>query len=581
MKMLSRINLRSVVSVCVLSFFTSVTVPFTTVIAKSLTATHGMVTSSTQYASDIGVQVLKDGGNAVDAAVAVAYALAVTHPYAGNIGGGGFMVLYDNNGVATAIDYREEAPAGATKTMYQDDQGNVITQLSRKGPLASGVPGTVAGFSYALEKYGTKPLKELIEPSIALARDGFEVTERLAQSLNNHRDWLLQDSATAVIYAKAGNDTFRVGEKIRFPKLAQTLQLIADQGPDAFYRGKIAQQIVATMQKLDGLITLQDLENYTVKERTPIHSNYRGYDIYSMPPPSSGGFAVTGILNILEPYPIGEWGFNTAKTIHFKTEAERHIYADRNYFLGDPDYVDNMPMDVLTSTPYYDYLRSLITYKATPSKEVDHISWDTIDSLRSYVPEHQETTHFSVIDKWGNAVSNTYTLNGAYGAGYVIRGAGFLMNNEMDDFSAKPGVPNMYGLIGAEANSIAPGKRMLSSMSPTIVTENGKPYMIVGSPGGSTIITTTTQVIMNVIDHKMSIAEAVAAPRVHSQWLPDYIFEEPNAISTLDSLYLTHAGHKITTVGSIGEANCLLIDPSTGTIYSGADTQRGGTATGY
>jgi len=580
MKMLSRINLGSIILLFICSVIISVTALISFVSARSLTANHGMVASSTQYASDIGVQILKDGGNAVDAAVAVAYALAVTHPYAGNIGGGGFMVLYDKNGNTTAIDYREEAPSGASKTMYQDKEGNVITHLSRKGPLASGVPGTVAGLSYALQNYGTKSLNELIEPTIKLARDGFEVTERLANSLNSHQQWLQQDSATAAIYAKAGKDTFRVGEQIKFPELAQTLQLIADQGPNAFYRGKIAQQIVATMHELDGLITLQDLENYTVKERTPIHSKYRGYDIFSMPPPSSGGFAVTGILNILEPYPIGDWGLNTAKTIHFKTEAERHIYADRNYFLGDPDYVD-MPMDVLTSTPYYDYLRSLITYKATPSKDVDHISWDTIDSLRSYLPEHQETTHFSVVDKWGNAVSNTYTLNGAYGAGYVIRGAGFLMNNEMDDFSAKPGVPNMYGLIGAEANSIAPGKRMLSSMSPTIVTENNKPYMIVGSPGGSTIITTAAQVIMNVIDHNMSIDAAVAAPRVHSQWLPDYIFEEPHAISRLDSLYLTHAGHKITTVGSIGEANCLLIDQSTGTIYSGADIKRGGTAAGY
>ncbi len=575
-----RTKLHRIVFGIILSIAVSIAATFSVVSAKSLTAKNGLVVSSTQDASDIGVQVLKDGGNAVDAAVAVAYALAVTHPYAGNIGGGGFMVLYDQHGNATAIDYREEAPSGATKTMYQDKQGNVITHLSRKGPLASGVPGTVAGFSYALKKYGTKPLKELIAPSIALARNGVTVTPRLARSLNSHRDWLTQDSATAAIYTKTDGDTFRVGDKLVLPQLANTLQLIADEGPQAFYQGKIAQQIVATMHDLGGLITLTDLKNYSVKERTPIHSSYRGYEIYSMPPPSSGGFAVTGILNILEPYPIGQWGFNTAKTIHFMTEAERHIYADRNYFLGDPDYVD-MPMDVLTSKPYYNYLRSLITYKATPSKDVHHITWKRVDSLRAQLPEHQETTHFSIIDKWGNAVSNTYTLNGAYGAGYVIRGAGFLMNNEMDDFSAKPGVPNMYGLIGAQANSIAPGKRMLSSMSPTIVTDHKKPYIIVGSPGGSTIITTTTQVIMNVIDHKMPIDEAVAAPRVHSQWLPDYIFEEPHAISRLDSLYLTHAGHKIVTVGSIGEANCILIDPSSGTMYSGADVKRGGTAAGF
>ncbi|MBS1271969.1 MAG: Glutathione hydrolase proenzyme [Candidatus Marinimicrobia bacterium] len=546
--------------------------------ATQITAEHGMVTSSTQYASDIGVQIMKEGGNAIDAAVAVGYALAVTHPAAGNIGGGGFMVLHLDDGSKTAIDYREEAPGKATKTMYQDSAGNVITHLSRVGPKASGVPGVVAGLSYALEKYGTMSRKEVMQPAIDLARDGFIVSDRLAGSLNYHRDYLAKDPVAKKYYVK--QDTFRAGDRLELPALANTLQLIAKKGPKAFYRGAIADDIVRTMENLDGLITHKDLENYKVKERQVVHGKYRGYDVYSMPPPSSGGIAVTSILGILEPYPIAKWGHNTAKTVHFKTEAERHVYADRNYFLGDPDYVD-MPVDVLTSEIYYRYIRSLISYEATPSSEVDHLSWETVDSLRMYA-EHEETTHYSVIDGRGNAVSVTTTLNGSYGAGYAIEGAGFLMNNEMDDFSAKPGVPNMYGLIGAEANSIAPGKRMLSSMSPTIVAKDGEPFLITGSPGGSTIITTTAQIIMNVIDHQMTLGEAVAAPRVHSQWLPDYIFMEAGAISPYDQILLEHAGHRLYVRSAIGEANSVYIAPKTKTRHSGADIQRrGGTTAGY
>jgi len=545
---------------------------------SQITAEHGMVTSSTQYASDIGVQILREGGNAIDAAVGVGYALAVTHPAAGNIGGGGFMVLHLSDGTKTAIDYREEAPGKATKTMYQDSDGNVINHLSRVGPKASGVPGAVAGLSYALEKYGTKPLNEVIQPSIELARDGFIVSERLAGSLNYNRKYLQRDPVAATYYVK--QDTFRSGDRLELSALAKTLELISKKGSDAFYEGEIADYIVSTMENLDGLITHKDLKNYTVKEREIIHGTYRGYDVYSMPPPSSGGIAVTSILGILEPYPIEKWGHNIAKTIHFKTEAERHVYADRNYFLGDPDFVD-MPVNVLTSENYYSYIRSLISYEATPSREVAHISWDTVDSLRTYA-EHEETTHYSVIDQEGNAVAVTTTLNGSYGAGYAIAEAGFLMNNEMDDFSAKPGVPNMYGLIGAEANAVAPGKRMLSSMSPTIVARDGKPILITGSPGGATIITTTAQIIMNVIDYKMPIGEAVAAPRVHSQWFPDYLFYEPGAITPHDRILLEHAGHELRVRGSIGEANSIYIDPESKLRYSGADIERrGGTAAGY
>jgi len=539
---------------------------------------NGVVTSSSQYASDIGIQVLQAGGNAVDAAVAVAYVLAVTHPAAGNIGGGGFMVLYRATGELTAIDYREEAPGNATTDMYLDDEGQVITNLSRVGPKASGVPGTVAGLSYALEQYGTMPLAELMAPAIRLAGEGFVVSERLARSLNSHREYLSKDMLARYIYVPP--DTFQSGGILQLPHLAATLELIADEGPAAFYEGRIADNIVETMEMFGGLITREDLADYQVKERDVIHGTYRGYDIYSMPPPSSGGIAVTGILGILEAFPIADWGLNSAKTVHFKTEAERHIYADRNYFLGDPDFVD-MPVDVLTSREYYRYLRSRLTARATPSSAVDHVSWNTTDSLRAWIPEHEETTHFSIIDKDGNAVSNTYTLNGSYGAGYAVVESGFLMNNEMDDFSAKPGVPNMYGLIGAEANAIEPGKRMLSSMSPTIVTRDGQPVLITGTPGGSTIITTTAQIIMNIIDHKMPIQEAVEVPRVHSQWLPDYISMEPNAIDPLDRILLEHAGHTIRERSSIGEANSIYIDPGNGLRYPGADVTRGGTAAGY
>lgn len=543
-----------------------------------MTAEMGMVTSSSQIASDIGVNILKEGGNAVDAAVAVGYALAVTHPAAGNIGGGGFMVIYRNSGQVTSIDYRETAPARATRNMYQDQQGNVISDLSRVGLLASGVPGTVAGLSYALEKYGTLPLKQVMQPAITLARDGFAVSPRLAQSLNAHRQYLSRNLLARDIYVPA--DTLQAGDTLVLGRLANTLEMIADQGPEAFYRGSIADNIVETMEMFGGLITKQDLKDYTAKERKVIHGTYRGYDIYSMPPPSSGGLAITGILGVLEPFPIGAWGLNTAKTVHFTTEAERHIYADRNYFLGDPDFVD-MPVDVFSSNAYYRYIRSLITPRATPSKLVHHTSWNQIDTLHSWLSEAESTTHFSIVDQYGNAVSNTYTLNGSYGAGYAIVESGFLMNNEMDDFSAKPGVPNMYGLIGAEANSIAPGKRMLSSMSPTIVAKDGKPVLVTGSPGGATIITTVAQIIMNVIDHDLPIQEAVAAPRVHSQWLPDFIYMEPDAIPPLDQIRLQHAGHSLRVRESIGEANSIFIDPETNIRYSGADVTRGGTEAGF
>ncbi len=545
---------------------------------SQLSARHGMVTSSTQLASDIGVDILKQGGNAVDAAVAVGYALAVTHPSAGNIGGGGFMVLRLADGTTSSIDYREKAPLKASKAMYQDEDGNVMSQLSRVGAMASGVPGTVAGLSMALEEYGTMPLSKVIQPAIDLAKNGFRVSQRLANTLNGRREYLSQDPMTKMIYLK--DKPWQPGDILQLTHLARTLELISDEGPEAFYQGDIADNIVETMEMFAGLITHEDLREYQPVRRSVIQGSYQGYKIYSMPPPSSGGIAVTSILGILEPYPLHEWGHNTAKTLHFKTEAERHVYADRNYFLGDPDFVQ-MPVDVLTSDSYFDYIRNQITSKATGSNQVNHISWDAVDSLRIQVSEHEETTHFSVVDRQGNAVSNTYTLNGSFGAGYSVVGSGFLMNNEMDDFSAKPGVPNMYGLIGAEANAVAPGKRMLSSMTPTIVEKDGKTVLVTGSPGGSTIITTVAQIIMNLVDHEMSIREAVAAPRVHSQWLPDKIYFEPDAISSIDQLILSNAGHELEARNSIGEANSIYINPKNGMKHSGADVRRGGTVAGY
>lgn len=543
-----------------------------------ITGRNGMVTSSSQQASDIGIRILQQGGNAVDAAVAVGYALAVTHPSAGNIGGGGFMLIRLDEGTTTSIDYREKAPLKASKTMYMDDEENVMTQLSRVGAMASGVPGTVAGFSLALETYGTMPLSQVMQPAITLARDGFRVSERLARTLNSRREYLSRDPMTKMLYLK--DEPWRAGDLLRLPQLANTLELISREGSQAFYQGTTADNIVETMDMFDGLITREDLREYRAVEREVIAGSYRGYDIYAMPPPSSGGIAVTSILGILEPFPLARWGHNSAKTVHFKTEAERHVYADRNYFLGDPDFVQ-MPVDVLTSDDYYDYIRNQIGPAASPSSQIEHISWETVDSVRAWLPEHEETTHFSIIDRQGNAVANTYTLNGSFGAGYSIVGSGFLMNNEMDDFSAKPGVPNMYGLIGADANAIAPGKRMLSSMTPTIMARDGQTVLITGSPGGSTIITTVAQIIMNLVDHGMSIGDAVAAPRVHSQWLPDKIWLEPGAIDPMDQVFLSNVGHILELRGTIGEANSIYIDPENTLKYSGADVKRGGTVAAY
>ncbi|MGM0571108.1 gamma-glutamyltransferase [Marinobacter sp.] len=534
---------------------------------------HGMVATSHPHATEVALEVLRNGGNAVDAAVTAGFALAVTQPRSGNIGGGGFMLFAPGDGSPVqAIDYRETAPAAANETMYQDETGEVVPERSRFTHLASGVPGTVAGLALALDQYGTITLAEALAPAIALARDGFEVPHRFTEGLEQARERLTRWPATrATFYDEDGNPP-GPGDRFRQPELAATLQRIADHGIADFYEGETARLIVAEMERGDGLITMEDLANYQPVIREPIRGNYRGHEIFSMSPPSSGGAHIVQILNILEGYPIGDYGHNSAQTIHLMAEAMKRAYADRSEYLGDTDYVE-VPLEGITSKDYATELRQGIDpERATPSKEI------APDNPAPY--ESNETTHFSIVDRWGNAVSNTYTINFSYGSGITVKGAGFLLNNEMDDFSAKPGVPNAYGLIGGKANSIEPGKRMLSSMSPTIVRREGQNYLVTGSPGGSRIITTTLQVLMNVIDHGMNIQSAVEAPRVHHQWLPDEIRIErgisPDTVDLLEAM-----GHTVEVRSAMGAIQSILIDQD-GRRWGAADPRRStSTARGY
>lgn len=534
---------------------------------------QGMVATSHTLASEIALQVLKDGGNAIDAAVTAGFALAVTQPRSGNIGGGGFLLYAPGDGTAPeAIDYRETAPAAASETMFQDEDGNVINERSRFSHKAAGVPGTVAGLALALERHGTLSLEQALAPAIRLAREGFVVPQRFTEGLEQARDRLQRWPASKATFYKEDGTAPQPGEVFTQPELADTLQRIADNGTKGFYEGETARLIIEEMQHNEGLITLEDLKHYQPAIREPVHGNYRGHDIYSMSPPSSGGTHIVQILNILEHYPIDDMGHNSADTIHHMAEAMKLAYADRSEYLGDTDYVD-VPLNGLTSKDYAAELSETINpKKARPSTDIkpgEPARW-----------ESPETTHFSVVDRWGNAVSNTYTINFSYGSGITVAGAGFLLNNEMDDFSAKPGVPNAYGLIGGEANKIEPGKRMLSSMSPTIVQKNGRNFLVTGSPGGSRIITTTLQVIMNVIDHNMNIQSAVSAPRIHHQWLPDEIRMEqgvsPDTVGLLEA-----RGHKVTTSRAMGAIQSIMIDED-GTLYGGADPRRStSSAIGY
>ncbi|OWV83616.1 gamma-glutamyltranspeptidase [Rhizobium sp. R72] len=533
-------------------------------------AEHGMVVTAQHLATDVGVEVLKKGGNAVDAAVAVGYALAVVYPTAGNIGGGGFMTIRLKDGRTTFLDFRERAPLAATKTMYLDAKGDIVPRASLDGYLAVGVPGSVMGFEMAREKYGTKSRQDLLAPAIRYATEGFTLEQGDVASIGGSAKRLAKDEAAAKIFLKAEGKPFAVGEKLAQPDLAGVLSSIADKGPDAFYKGIPADAIVKASQAKGGILAKEDFEQYAVRELKPIECSYRGYDIISSPPPSSGGVIICEILNVLEDYPLSFLGYGSAETVHLMVEAMRYAYVDRNAALGDPDFVDN-PVSTLLDKGYAKGIRAKIDpYKSGTSANLKPLG----------AKESVETTHYSIIDDDGNAVAVTYTLNGSFGAGVVAPGTGILLNNEMDDFTSKPGVPNLYGLVQGEANAIAPKKTPLSSMSPTIVTKDGKPFMVIGSPGGSRIITITLEAILNVIDFGMDISQAVNAPRIHHQWQPDKIYFEPYTLSPDTIRALIGMGHALDDGSSgppqWGQAAGILVGGK-----SLADIQKGGGARYY
>ena len=514
---------------------------------------NGMVASEQGLATQVGLDILKQGGNAIDAAVAVGFALAVVLPNAGNIGGGGFMVLHDDKtGKDVAIDFREIAPAKASRDMYLDNQGNVIDGKSLFTHDASGVPGTVAGMEYALKKWGTMPLSKVLEPAIKLADKGFIVSDVLAQTLKEEKLTLGKWSASKAIFFKNG-EPLKSGDLLVQKDLAKSLRLIAKQGAKAFYQGEIATKIAKEMQSQGGTMTLEDLKAYKVVERQPIIGDYRGYKVVTMPPPSSGGVHLIEILNMLEHYPIKEDGVNSAKNIHHMAESMKLAYADRSEYLGDPDFV-KIPVTGLTSKAYAnERVKTIDDNKARLSSN--------IKPGKPQPYESDQTTHFSVMDKAGNAVAVTYTLNLNFGSGIVAEGTGILLNNEMDDFSVKPGVPNAFGLVGGTANAIEAKKRPLSSMTPTIVMKNNKPWLVTGSPGGARIITTVLQSVVNTIDHEMNPAEAIITPRVHHQWLPDELRVE-EGISPDTIKLLQDKGHKVVTKAPMGRIQIIQADDS-------------------
>ncbi|UGY13635.1 gamma-glutamyltransferase [Bradyrhizobium septentrionale] len=497
-------------------------------------AENGMVVSAQHLATQVGIEMLKRGGNAVDAAVAVGYALAVVYPAAGNLGGGGFMTIQFADGRKTFLDFRETAPKGATANMYLDKDGKVVNGLSTKGHLAVGVPGSVSGMEYAREKYGTMKRADVIAPALQLAEDGFVLDRGDIDMLNSAVDDLREDPASAAIFLNNGKP-FQAGERLAQHELAETLREISKRGTDGFYKGWVGAAIVASSQAGKGLLTQEDLDNYRVRELAPVECDYRGYHVVSAPPPSSGGVVICEILNILEGYPLKDLGYHSAQAVHYQIEAMRHAYVDRNSYLGDPDFVKN-PLARLLDKEYAAKIRAVIDpARAGVSKDI-----------KPGVPPHEgsNTTHYSIADKDGNAVSVTYTLNDWFGAKVTAAKTGVLLNDEMDDFTAKIGVPNLYGLVQGEANAVAPGKRPLSSMSPTIVTKDGKPVMVVGTPGGSRIITAVLLTMINAIDYDMNAQEAVDMPRFHQQWLPEATNVEDFALSPDTRKILEGMGHK-------------------------------------
>lgn len=535
-------------------------------------AQNGMVVTESKYATQAGLQVLKEGGNAVDAAVTIGFTLAVTFPRAGNLGGGGFMLIYlaDSDEVLS-IDYREKAPLKASHDMFLDGQGNVDKEKSRHSILSVGIPGTVAGLTLALENYGTISLERALQPAIELAQRGFPVDQELSESLNQVKSRMKVSTASMDIFFKQGEKPYSEGELLTQKDLAWSLKQIVKNGSEAFYTGDIAKKIDSFMEQNGGLITNHDLKNYKALIRKPVEGEYRGYKIYSMPPPSSGGVVLIEMLNILEQFPLSSLGHNTAKTIHIFAEVMKYAYADRSKYLGDPDF-SPVPVTWLTSKKYAQSIKEQINMeKSTPSHE--------ISPGNPNLQEGNNTTHFSVMDRYGNAVSNTYTLNFSYGSRITVPGTGILLNNEMDDFSAKPGTPNAYGLVGGKLNAIAPEKRMLSSMSPTIVMKDGKPSLITGSPGGSRIITTVLQIIANVIDFNMNISEATNAVRVHHQWLPDKLMVE-RGLNEDTIKILKEMGYKVEIGTTIGVAESIIQEGNY--MYGASDPRRpGGSTAGY
>lgn len=538
-------------------------------IKKKAISSKAMVVTGHPLASQVGLQIMKDGGNAVDAAIAVQLALAVVYPRAGNIGGGGFMIYRSGSGAINSLDYREQAPAAANRNMYLDQNGNP-TRQSVEGHLASGVPGTVDGLFTAHAKYGHLPFTKLIEPAIKLAEEGFEITQDEAGRLNTNKPLFTKFNA-ANAFIKA--DAWKQSDLLIQKDLAWTLTQIKEKGRSGFYEGPVAEKIIAEMKQGGGIITFDDLKAYHSKWRIPVTSIYKDYKIIAMPPPSSGGIALAQLLRMVEPYPLKAWGFMDPRSIHLMAEAERRVYADRSQYLGDEDFYP-VPKDSLLDPKYIKYrMKDFDQDHATKSNSIYAGNF-------KLALEHFETTHISVVDKDGNAVGVTYTLNGNFGSKVVVDGAGFFLNNEMDDFSSKPGVPNMFGLIGAEANSIAPGKRMLSSMTPTIVEKNGQLSMVIGSPGGSTIITSVFQVFLDVTEWNMGMAEAVAASRFHHQWLPDEIMMETKTFNATTQAKLQAMGHSLRDIKYIGLVDAIMKLPN-GKLEGGADPRGDDDAEGW